>query len=149
MSEAFGYLLVHFVEDPLEHKEKIFFSLSEGDDPLAWRRLNGGEAVLESSEGTGGVRDPNIVRGPDGMFHILATDLRVWRPEGPDWWEFRHRGSLDVVIWDSTDLLTWSEPRYVRVAPEGAGMAWAPKSVYDPVSGDFLVFWSSGLKESG
>ncbi|ALO68120.1 hypothetical protein AS189_18490 [Arthrobacter alpinus] len=148
MSEAFGYLLVHFVEDPLEHKEKIYLSLSEGDDPLSWRRLNGGAAVLESLEGTGGVRDPNIVRGPDGTFHILATDLRVWRPEGPDWWEFRHRGSLDVVMWDSTDLITWSEPRYVRIAPDGAGMAWAPKSVYDPVSGDFLVFWSSGLQEA-
>lgn len=148
MSEAFGYLLVHFVEDPLEHKEKIYLSLSEGDDPLAWRRLNGGAAVLESTEGTGGVRDPNIVRGPDGTFHILATDLRVWRPEGPDWWEFRHRGSLDVVIWDSTDLISWSEPRYVRIAPDGAGMAWAPKAVYDPGSGDFLVFWSSGLQQT-
>ena len=25
----------------------------------------------------------------------------------------------------------------VTVAPETAGMAWAPESVYDPVSGDF------------
>lgn len=147
MSEPFGYLLVHFVEDPQEHQEKIYLSLSEGDDPLSWRRLNGGDAILESLAGTGGVRDPNIVRGLDGMFHILATDLRVWRPEGPDWWEFRHRGSLDVVIWDSTDLITWSEPRYVRLAPEGAGMAWAPKAVYDPDSGEFLVVWSSGLQE--
>lgn len=28
-------------------------------------------------------------------------------------------------------------------------MAWAPESVYDPVSGDFLVHWSSGLAEDG
>lgn len=148
MNALFGYLLVHFVEDPLNHREKIFLSLSEGDTPVAWRRLNHGEPVLESQGGTGGVRDPNIVRGPDGVFHILATDLRVWRPAGPNWWEFRHRGSRDLVIWDSIDLLSWSEPRFITLAPEGAGMAWAPKAVYDPISGDYLVFFSSGLLES-
>ncbi|MGN8246259.1 glycoside hydrolase family 43 protein [Cellulomonas soli] len=142
--ELHGYLLVHFVEDAHSHTEKIYFSLSEGDDPLRWRRLNGGEAVLEWTGGTGGVRDPHIVRGPDG-FHVVATDLRVWRPEGADWWEFSHRGSRDLVVWDSPDLLTWSPPRAVTVAPVDAGMAWAPESVYDPISGDYLVHWASSL----
>lgn len=149
MNEPFGYLLVHFVEDRVGHMEKIFLSLSEGDNPLAWRRLNQGEPILESRGGTGGVRDPNIVRGLNGVFHIVATDLRVWRPAGPNWWEFRHQGSRDLVIWDSTDLISWSEPRYITVAPEGAGMAWAPKAVYDPLSGDYLVFFSAGLATSG
>src|SRR3954451_4417692 len=134
MSEGFGYLLVHFVEDPCSHAEKIYLSLSEGDNPTAWRRLHRGEAVLESVQGTGGVRDPQLVRGPHG-FHIIATDLRVWRPEGPNWWEFRHRGSRDVVIWDSPNLLDWSAPRYVTLAGEGAGMVWAPKTVRDPATG--------------
>ncbi|WP_448629556.1 hypothetical protein [Cellulomonas soli] len=98
--ELFGYLLVHFVEDAHSHAEKIYFSLSHGDDPLRWRRMNDGQAVLEWTAGTGGVRDPHIVRGPDG-FHIVATDLRVWRPEGADWWQFSHRGSRDLVVWDS------------------------------------------------
>lgn len=146
MTEPYGYLLVHFVEDQVGHAEKIYFSLSVGDDPLRWRRLHGGGPVLESTGGTGGVRDPHLVRGPDG-FHLLATDLRVWRPEGPDWWAYRHRGSRDLVVWDSPDLVTWSEPRYVTVAPPGAGMAWAPEAVYDPVSGDYLVHWSSGLDD--
>lgn len=145
--ERFGYLLVHFVEDSGSHAEKIYFSLSVGDDPLRWRRLNGGRPVLESTGGTGGVRDPHIVRGPDG-FHIVATDLRVWRPEGPDWWAYRHRGSRDVVVWDSADLLAWQGPRYVTVAPPSAGMAWAPEAVYDPVSGDYLLHWASGLSTS-
>lgn len=148
MNEFFGYLLVHFVEDPLNHMEKIFLSLSEGDSPLTWRRLNHGEPVLESCGGTGGVRDPNIIRGPQGVFYLLATDLRVWGPTGPNWWEFRHRGSRDLVIWESTDLLSWSEPRYITVAPEGAGMAWAPKAVYDPISGDYVVLFSTGLAAS-
>lgn len=144
--DGYGYLLVHFVEDETGHSEKIFLSLSRGDDPLRWRRLG---AVLESTRGTTGVRDPHIVRGPNGRFHLVATDLRVWRPEGQDWDLYRHRGSRDLVVWDSDDLLTWSDARFVTVAPEGAGMAWAPESVYDPVSGDFLVHWSSGLAEDG
>lgn len=145
-TEPYGYLLVHFVEDQVGHSEKIYFSLSVGDDPLRWRRLHDGDAALEWTGGTGGVRDPHLVRGPDG-FHLVATDLRVWRPEGPDWWAYRHRGSRDLVVWDSPDLLTWSEPLAVRVAPQSAGMAWAPEAVYDPISGDYLVHWSSGLSD--
>jgi len=79
-AERYGYLLVHFVEDAHGHAEKVYFSLSLGDDPLRWRRLHGGEPVLESTRGTTGVRDPFVVRRRDGVgFHILATDLRVWR----------------------------------------------------------------------
>ncbi|WP_420111935.1 glycoside hydrolase family 43 protein [Pseudactinotalea sp.] len=145
--EKYGYLLVHFVEDQAGHAEKVYYSLSVGDDPLRWRRLAGGP-VLESTTGTTGIRDPHVVRGPD-RFYLVATDLRVWRPEGPDWFAYRHRGSRDILVWESTDLLAWSEPRFLRVAPEGAGMAWAPESIYDPESGDYLVFWSSGLEDDG
>ncbi|MEK8227298.1 hypothetical protein NKG05_16220 [Oerskovia sp. M15] len=41
--DQYGYLLVHFVEDHEGHGERIYFTLSRGDDPLRWRRLNGGE----------------------------------------------------------------------------------------------------------
>ncbi|MEL5991919.1 glycoside hydrolase family 43 protein [Microbacterium phosphatis] len=148
LADGFGYLLVHFVEDQAGHAEKIYFSLSVGDDPLRWRRLNGGDPILEWTSGTTGVRDPHIVRGPGG-FHLVATDLRVWKPDGVDWEGYRHRGSRDIVVWDSPDLVTWDAPRAVSVAPAGAGMAWAPESVYDPVRGDFLVHWASGLAGDG
>ncbi|WP_454293635.1 glycoside hydrolase family 43 protein [Salana multivorans] len=149
LNDPCGYLLVHFVEDSSEHKEKIYLSLSIGDDPLRWRRLNGGQAVLESTVGTTGVRDPHLVRRHDGAgFHLLATDLRVWA-DGPEinWQRLSRHGSRDLVVWDSPDLLTWSEPRYVTVAPPTAGMAWAPEAHYDAESGDYLVYWSSKLYE--
>ena len=60
----FGYLMVHFVEDPASHAEKIFFSLSRGEDPTRWYRLNDGQPVLESRIGTTGVRDPHLVGLP-------------------------------------------------------------------------------------
>ncbi|MBN8882025.1 MAG: glycoside hydrolase family 43 protein [Salana multivorans] len=147
LTDPFGYLLVHFVEDAREHREKIYLSLSVGDDPLRWRRLAGGEAILESTSGTTGVRDPHLVRRHDGTgFHILATDLRVWA-DGPeiDWSRLSRHGSRDLVVWDSPDLLAWSEPRYVTVAPPEAGMAWAPEAHHDESSGEYLVYWSSKL----
>lgn len=143
MNDPYGYLLVHFVEDALGHAEKVYFSLSEGDDPLCWRRLRSGEPVLESTAGTTGVRDPFVVRRQDSTgFHVLATDLRVWREGGPDWDEFTRHGSRDLVVWDSPDLLTWSAPRFVTVAPPTFGMAWAPTVAYDEAAGQYRVFFS-------
>lgn len=148
--DPYGYLLVHFVEDPEGHGEKIYLSLSLGDDPLRWRRGNGGEAVLESTASATGVRDPHLLRRHDGAgYVILATDLRIWGGSGEiDWDHLSRHGSRDLVIWTSPDLLVWSEPRYVTVAPPEAGMAWAPEAHYDPASGDYLVYWSSKLYPS-
>lgn len=50
------------------------------------------------------------------------------------------------MIWESTDLTHWSEPRLVKVAPDDAGCAWAPEAVYDVEKGDYLVFWASTTK---
>jgi len=144
--QEYGYLLIHFVENRHGHTEKIYFSLSDGNNPLKWRRLNNGEPVLEWANGSTGVRDPYIVAGADG-YHIIATDLRVWRADGsePDWEQFGTYGSHDLIVWDSPDLVHWSQPRAVTVAPKEAGMAWAPEALWDPIAGDYLVYWSSRL----
>ncbi|WP_308467221.1 glycoside hydrolase family 43 protein [Rathayibacter soli] len=138
----FGYLLVHFRHE--HNGERIYFSLSDGDDPLRWNPLFGGRAALTSSVGTTGVRDPVLARDHDGRFHILATDLRVEGGVG-GWETWVRSGSRNLVVWDSDDLLTWSEPRLVEVAPPNAGMAWAPEVTRDPTTGEHIVFWSSRL----
>ncbi|NDK30997.1 glycoside hydrolase family 43 protein [Nesterenkonia haasae] len=149
IEQTSGYLLVHFVESSTTHMEKIYFSRSQGNDPTRWERLNAGHAVLESHLGTGGVRDPHIVRRRDGSgFTLMATDLRVWEhghhtPES--WRHWTSNGSRSLVLWDSEDLVTWSAPRLKEVAPPSAGMAWAPKAMYDTVHQEYLVFWSSHL----
>ena len=148
MSGDFGYLFVHHVEDPDGHGEQVFLSLSEGDDPLSWRRLNGGRPVLEPTLGTGGVRDPFVVRG-DGEFFVLATDLRIYggdrAPDAAGWDAWTRHGARAVVVWRSTDLLTWSAPWLLEVAPPEAGMAWAPEATFDPGTGEFTLVWSSTL----
>ncbi|TLP99504.1 hypothetical protein FEF26_02515 [Nesterenkonia salmonea] len=148
-SQPYGYLLVHFVESSSRHMEKIYFSRSRDNDPTQWERLNAGDAVLESHVGTGGVRDPHIIRKRDGSgFTLMATDLRVWAHghHTPELWrQWTSHGSRCLVLWDSPDLVTWSPPRLIEVAPANAGMAWAPKAMYESSSGSYLVFWSSHL----
>ncbi len=140
-ADAFGYLLVHFVEDPDEHRETVHCSLSRGDDPTAWDRLG---VVLESRLGTTGLRDPHVVRTKDG-FVLVATDLRVFGGDDAGWDAWQRHGSRSLVVSRSADLVRWSEPRLVEVAPARAGMAWAPESFWDERAGQFVVHWSSTL----
>ena len=42
----FGYLLVHFIEDPDGYAEKIYMDLSDGDNPRRWIPLNDGKPIL-------------------------------------------------------------------------------------------------------
>lgn len=147
MNEPYGYVLVHFVEDPRGHGEKVYVSRSDPGSANRWHRMNGGRPILESTIGTTGVRDPFLVRTDDG-FVLLATDLRIYGGDGAGWDAWRRRGSRSLLVWESPDLVTWSGPRLVEVAPPEAGMAWAPEAIRDPVTGEFVVFWSSRLYAS-
>jgi len=142
-ARPFGYLMVHFVEDPDGYAERIYLSLSRGEDPTRWRRLNDGAPILTSSLGTTGVRDPHLVRSPEGdRFYLIATDLRVFGGDDAGWHTWSHHGSRSILVWATADLVTWSPARLVEVAPGTAGMAWAPESVYDAGRGEYVVFWS-------
>ncbi|WNB84561.1 glycoside hydrolase family 43 protein [Cellulomonas sp. ATA003] len=94
--------------------------------------------------GTTGIRDPFVVRGADEFF-IVATDLRIYGGDDAGWDAWTRHGSRDLLVWRSTDLVSWSEPWTLEVAPPEAGMAWAPEAVYDAERGEFLLFWSSAL----
>lgn len=145
IGSEYGYLFAHFREEADGYAERIHFSLSEGDSPLRWLPLWNGEPRLTSTLGTTGVRDPAIVKDAAGRFHVLCTDLRVWGGDGAGWDAWRRRGSRSLIVWDSDDLIEWTGPRSVEVAPATAGMAWAPETTVDPDTGEHIVFWSSCL----
>jgi hypothetical protein len=144
--EYAGYLYVHFKREAADG-EQIYFALSEGNDPLHFDDLNGGNPVLYAALGEGGVRDPHVVRSPDGeRFYMVATDLCLY--ESLDWDLHQRRGSRSIMVWESTDLVDWGEGRLVEVAPPEAGNTWAPESVWDPGQDAFLVHWSSKLYDN-
>ncbi len=142
-----GYLFSYMTGEGSANGEQIYFALSQGNDPTHWRQLNGGQPVLTSTVGTRGVRDPFIIRSPQGdRFYQIATDLRIY---GNGNWDASQRtGSKSIVVWESADLVTWSAPRLVRVSPDTAGNTWAPEAYYDESIGQFVVYWASKLYAS-
>lgn len=144
--EYAGYLYVHFKRESVDG-EQIYFALSDGNDPLRFNDLNGGKPVLYSALGECGVRDPHIVRSPEGdRFFLVATDLRLYA--SLDWDRHQRRGSRSIMIWESTDLVNWGEGRLVEIAPPAAGNTWAPEAVWDPEQDAYLVHWSSTLYDN-
>jgi hypothetical protein len=142
--EYAGYLFTYFTGEGTANGEQVYFALSQGNDPLSWQELNGGAPVLTSTLGTTGVRDPFIIRSPAGdRFYLIATDLRIFG--NGDWDAAQRRGSKSIMVWESTDLVSWTDQRLVRVAPDTAGNTWAPEAYYDESIGAYVVFWASKL----
>lgn len=138
-----GYLFAHFIGEDTDG-EQVYFSYSE--DGLHWKDLNAGMPVLRSELGEKGVRDPFLVRSPkEDKFYLIATDLRI--ASGKGWSAAVNAGSRDMIVWESADLVRWSEPWAVTVGIPGAGCVWAPEAIYDEAADDFLVFWASATQE--
>uniref|UniRef100_UPI003F490C5B immunoglobulin-like domain-containing protein n=1 Tax=Paenarthrobacter nicotinovorans TaxID=29320 RepID=UPI003F490C5B len=138
-----AYMFPYFTGDSL-NGEKIYFGASNGNDARSWLALNGGQPIMTSSMGTKGLRDPFIVRSPEGdKFFMIATDLSIG--SGTSWDASQRQGSQYIEIWESTDLIKWSDQRHVKVAPENAGNTWAPEAYYDTNRGEYVVFWASKL----
>ena len=146
-----GYLFVRFngTEENI-NQEQTYFSLSK--DGLNWENLNKNNPVLTSNIGESGLRDHYIARSPEGdKFYMIATDLSIAtnkagdnHNEGAvDWWGAGGSGSHSIVVWESDDLVNWSEPWLSEIAPEGAGCTWAPEFIYDEKTGEYVVYWSA------
>ncbi len=137
-----GYLFVHFTghESAASH-EQTYFSIST--DGLNWTDLKGGQAVLTSNIGESGLRDHFIARAPEGdKYYMIATDLSIYHNAG-NWMNAGGSGSHGIVVWESDDLVNWSEPWIAEIAPENAGCTWAPEFIYDESTGEYIVYWSA------
>ncbi|MCI8491346.1 MAG: hypothetical protein HFJ04_14115 [Lachnospiraceae bacterium] len=134
------YVFAYFIGDGAG-QEKIHLAISR--DGLEWKELNDGEAVLESTLGTKGLRDPYICRSPEGdKFYMIATDLNIG--SGTGWGAAQNAGSQAIMVWESDDLVNWGEQRMATVSAEiEAGCTWAPEFYYDDKTGEYIVFWAS------
>ncbi|WP_327725873.1 glycoside hydrolase family 43 protein [Streptomyces europaeiscabiei] len=142
-----GYLMTHFIGEG-STGQQMYFSYSA--DGLNWTDLNGGGMTLRSTVGTRGVRDPALVRSPDGSkYWIIATDLCI--DCGQTWSQSINNGSRSLVVWESNDLVTWSAPWLLNVAgaiPDGRN-AWAPEAIWDPASNDYVLYWATNTPLNG
>ncbi|WP_157237083.1 alpha-L-arabinofuranosidase C-terminal domain-containing protein [Promicromonospora sukumoe] len=138
-----AYFFPYFTGESTADGETISFAVSDGPDPLEWTTLNGGEPVLSSDLGTKGLRDPFLIRGGDGTYYLLATDLQIYG--GGNFGDAQETGSRSIMVWESTDLVNWGEQREIELAPENAGNLWAPEAYWDEAAGEFVVYWASAL----
>ena len=128
--------------------EHVSVAASKGNDALAWNTLNSGVPIIESTEGTQGLRDPFIIRSQDGdKFYMIATDLRIAGLNG-GFTTAQISGSKYLEIWESTDLINWGKQRHVKVSSDFAGNTWAPEAFYDDATGQYVVYWASNLYDT-
>jgi hypothetical protein len=107
--------------------------LAWSEDGLQWRTINGGESCLAPTVGEDRLmRDPSIVQGPDGRFHMVWTSSWTDRIIG-----YAH----------SWDLIEWSPQRAIPVMmhePE-ARNSWAPELFFDQANQEFWIIWSTTI----
>lgn len=147
-----AYLFVHFKEKSTPDGEQVYFGLST--DGFHWEPVNNGNPILWCYYGDKGVRDFTIVRTKDSKkFYIIGTDLSLAygmrNQYEQDWNKISRYGSHALCIWESEDLVNWSEQRLIQMVDDDYGCVWAPDVMYDRQSGDYMIHWSSPHKSDG
>ena len=144
MDDFAGYLFSYFTGEGTADGEQVYFALSDDNDPLDWHSLNDDKPVLRTTLGEQGARDPFIIRSPDGdRFFMIATDLKIYG--NGDWGRAQTWGSRALLVWESDDLINWSDARLVQVSPDTAGNTWAPEAFWDEQRNAYIVFWASKI----
>jgi hypothetical protein len=78
------------------------------------------------------MRDPCIIRGADGEFHMVWTVS--WNDGG-------------IGYAHSKDLISWSEQQFVPVmkAEPTARNCWAPEIIYDSEKKQYMIYWATTI----
>ena len=76
------------------------------------------------------MRDPSIIRTPDGMFHLV--------------WTSSWRGDRGFGYACSKDLKHWSDQRFIEVMTDTATVnVWAPELFWDDERQQAVIIWAS------
>ena len=108
--------------------------LAWSTDGRHWHAVANGRSLLRPEVGEARLmRDPHLLQGPDGTFHLVWTTA----------WEGQTIGYAH-----SRDLIHWSEQQAIPVmqAIPGTRNCWAPEVVYDAGRQEFVLFWSSTVE---
>jgi hypothetical protein len=103
--------------------------------------------------GEQGVRDCTIIRGRDGIYRIFATDLSLAHnfksKYNSHWPTVARNGSKCLSMWESADLVGWSDQQQIPLGDENFGCLWAPDVFFDPQNEDYVLHWSSSHAHNG
>jgi hypothetical protein len=123
-----GYLFSYFIGNG---QDGLHLAFSE--DALHWEALFDNQSVLTPEAGVDKLmRDPCVIRGGDGWFHMVWTVS--WNERG-------------IGYARSEDLIHWSDQQYIPLMehiPE-ARNCWAPELFYDRENRRYLIYWASTI----
>ena len=134
-----GYLFAYF-EGSGEGKlqEHLRFAISK--DAKDWYALNNNRPIVSSDtiSTSGGIRDPHILRGADGCYYIVATDMNTVNNGWKD--------NPGIVMMRSADLVHWSHSKIVLKEAyknfADAYWVWAPQTIYDRKAKKYMVYFT-------
>jgi hypothetical protein len=95
--------------------------------------VKGGQPILAATMDDKLVRDPMLFRDQQCVYHLVATVSWKNRP---------------FTMWDSTNLVNWTNERLVDVAPEGATKTWAPELAYDRANDQYFAYWTGEVSNN-
>ena len=100
-------------------------------DGYKWTDLN--KTFLKPLIGDSVMRDPSIVQGPDGTFHLV--------------WTLAWKGNKGFGYASSKDLIHWSDQQVVDVMKNEPATVnvWAPELFYDDENKQFIIIWASTI----
>ena len=135
-----AYLFAYFLGNAPE-QERLSYAVST--DGYHFKALNGGKAVWNSSVGTKCLRDPYIFKGEDGLYHLLATDMK----SSLGW-----NSNRDILSAKSTDLVHWFDETSIPIANKypnmmSADRAWAPQAIYDPEKDSYMIYFAARVPD--
>jgi hypothetical protein len=107
--------------------------LAYSDDGLQWTALKNDNSFLTPMVSKDKLmRDPCIIRGADGLFHMVWTDS--WTDKG-------------IGYASSPDLLHWSTQQQLPVMANEpkARNCWAPEITYDASTKTYMIYWATTI----
>jgi hypothetical protein len=142
VDQTVAWVLSYFRPEQTEDADSLHLAYST--DGLHWTGLFGDKPVYKlTGLGTNHIRDPFILRKPDGSFVFIATDWTL-ADNDADYW---NRPSSKLFVAESADLQTFTAPRLLTVTNltglNGRDMrAWAPEAYYDAPEQRYQIVWS-------
>ncbi|RZK64340.1 MAG: beta-galactosidase, partial [Pedobacter sp.] len=107
--------------------------LAYSRDAYQWTALKNDSSFLKPTVSKDQLmRDPCVIRGADGLFHMVWTVS--WKDKG-------------IGYASSKDLIHWSEQQFLPVMAkqEGARNTWAPEITYDSLTKTYIIYWASTI----
>lgn len=138
----FGLSLLISCTDTIEDVYLFSYFMNNGEDGLhlaysedgsTWTPLQENQSFLTPTAGKDKLmRDPCIIKGGDGQFHMVWTVS--WNEQG-------------IGYAHSADLINWSEQQYIPVMEHepDARNCWAPELYYDKEEQLYLIYWATTI----